>query len=90
MELDESFELIEEVLNNRTENRVYDYYLNTLVFSLFSNEKPQTYSKFKSRLLSPNKARINKMTNEEKKAIHERNNKILNSIKVGEKDGRSI
>ena len=50
MELDDSLDLIKDVLNNRTEKRAYEYYLSTLVFSLFSKEKPQTYNEFKNKL----------------------------------------
>lgn len=85
MELDDSLLIIKEVLNNRTENRAYDYYLSTLVFSLFSKEKPQTYSEFKRKLLSPKKDKVRrKMTEEEKKSIRDKNNNILKNIKVGD------
>lgn len=85
MELDDSLLIIKEVLNNRTENRAYDYYLSTLIFSLFSKEKPQTYSEFKCKLLNPKKDKVRrKMTEEEKKSIKDKNNNILKNIKVGD------
>lgn len=84
MPLDESLELIKEVLNNRIEKRLYDYYLNTLIFSLFSKDKPQSYSKFKEKIFNPKKTKVSKMTKEEKKALSDRNNKILKSMKAGD------
>ena len=84
MPLDDSLELIKEVLNNRTEKRLYDHYLHTLIFSLFSKDKPQSYSKFKEKTLNSKKTKVNKMTKEEKKALSDRNNKILKSMKVGD------
>lgn len=58
---------------------MYDYYLNTLIFSLFSNDKPQSYSQFKKNFIKNQENK--KMTKEEKKALKEKNNKILRSIK---------
>lgn len=81
MPLNDSLELINEVLNNRTEKRLYDYYLNTLIFSLFSKDKPQSYSKFKEKIFNSKKNKVSKMTKEEKKALSEKNNKILKSMK---------
>lgn len=81
MPLDDSLELIKEVLNNRTEKRLYDYYLNTLIFSLFSKDKPQSYSKFKEKIFNSKKTKVNKMTKEEKKALSDKNNNILKGIK---------
>nr|DAY69836.1 MAG TPA: hypothetical protein [Caudoviricetes sp.] len=88
MELDDSLDLIKEVLNNRTENRAYNYYLNTLIFSLFSKEKPQTYSEFKNKLLHPANIKKsnnqNKLSEEEKKNIKDKNKEILERFKKGE------
>lgn len=89
MELDDSLDLIKEVLNNRTEKRAYEYYLSTLVFSLFSKEKPQTYNEFKNKLLRPTNIieksnNQNKLSEEEKKNIREKNNDILEKCKNGE------
>lgn len=83
MDLGDSLELINEVIDNRTESRTYDYYLSTLIFSLFSKEKPESYTKFKQRILKPKKA-IRKMTEEEKNSLIEKNNNILKNLKVGE------
>lgn len=58
---------------------MYDYYLNTLIFSLFSNDKLQSYSQFKKNFIKNQENK--KMTKEEKKALKEKNNKILRSIK---------
>ena len=81
-------DLIKDVLNNRTEKRAYDYYLSTLVFSLFSKEKPQTYNEFKNKLLHPTNIieksnNQNKLSEEEKKNIKEKNNDILEKCKNG-------
>ncbi|SCJ12079.1 hypothetical protein [Intestinibacter bartlettii] len=83
LNIDESFELIKEVLNNRTENRAYNYYLSTLIFNLFSKEKTISYSEFKRKLFK-NKIKIKKMTEEEKETIINKNNNILKNIKAGE------
>ena len=89
MESDDSVDLIKDVLNNRTEKRAYEYYLSTLVFSLFSKEKPQTYNEFKNKLLRPTNIikksnNQNKLSEEEKKNIREKNNDILEKCKKGE------
>lgn len=83
MHLDDSLELIYEVIENRTERRIYDYYLSTLIFSLFSKEKPESYAQFKRKILKPKKV-ITKMTEEEKNSLIEKNNNLLKSLKVGE------
>ena len=81
--LSESLELIYEVVENRIEQRLYDYYLSTLIFNLFSKEKQESYSQFKRKKLKPKKT-IRRMTKEEKNSLREKNNNILKNIKGGE------
>ena len=84
MDINDSLDLIIEVLNNRAENRIYQMYLASLTIQSL-NGKIENYSDYKSKRLDKSKkANSTKLTEEEKKKIIDRNNSILRKVKVGD------